>query len=179
MSDQFVDVFRNFAYHSRIEHNNQTYGEVFDYIADCLDLKFPRELNIEDSLVVVSLLQHLGDFIKLHGFEDIRTFLAQINQPKSPLSVVSPSLDIHDSPSMETSNSQSSSLDISESSSQDELQEAKSLMNKYLEECKSLPKIKKIAQCLNPLKVPIPLLESQAEKFKTLEQDLCVVDIVN
>lgn len=170
-SQQFVDAFRQFA--SRADMNK--FSHVYNYIADCLDGKYPRELNTDDSILIVSLLQDLRDFIEVHGFEDVKNYLSGAHQQETADGAANFSAGKSDCLSLKATSSSQSSYDDLASPDDDDLSKARALMNKYLEECKSLPKIRKIYECLNPLKVPVTLLESQGEKMKSLEDDFSVI----
>lgn len=175
LSRGLIDAMRHLA-----DDSSEKYSNVYAYISDCLEGKYPRELEGEDILVMVSLLEDLNAYITKHGFADVKTFLSNLKLGSSSLPPPEPSVEsasqgnaliVSDSvssgqPTDENVNRQSrQGRNSSETFSHPSPESAKGLMRKYIEESRSLPKLRKVKECLNPLNVPVSLLRQQTEQL--------------
>ena len=145
----------------KMSDSMQEYSQVLNYIADCMEGKYPVELETKDSLVVVSLLQDLSDLIRCRGLTQIEKYLSRQSNQETDQSCDS-------SVETATTSSPKENLNSNPSTSNSSHSSAKDVLSKYIEECTTLPKIRKIKECLNPLDM------NPTEVNKQLENDVNV-----
>ena len=127
-------------------------ANIYEYLAECLSGKKPRELSLEEGAVIISLL------------DDVRT--AVVNQDNSvEKEFLRNGSWWKNSPTDDESGDAETKLSLTAGSSIESGISGPDLLDDYLTACMSFPKIKRITRCLNPLGVPVDLMRKGQEKL--------------
>lgn len=155
LSDLLTELFYEYSQECIVTRpqGQANYDQIYEYLADVLGGKYPRDLNAFDSLIILSLLEKLRDYCETFEIQEEEEFMKSGSwwaKPGEKLQEVN-----QDDSSMNT---------IDKSGSQ--------LVRKYFESCLDYPKIRKIRHCLNPLNVPVKMLRDEHEKVSKLLESL-------
>lgn len=85
LSETLVTVFEGYSNDltSSTSEDNEKYSSIYQFISDCLQGKCPRELNPQDSLIVLSLLKQAKSFLQYVGCDVEHKFLQSCTQNES------------------------------------------------------------------------------------------------
>jgi len=170
-SEGLVAAMRNCAKEEveRVNEDGFSLTNIYEYIGDCLAGTFPRELNEKEVIVINQLLEHLSTATE-KAFEDdkVRDFLEKGSWWEKKTDLWTPST-IDGSKSRDDNNIPSSSKGSNSekgnkhsegpSSSNPPPITCRETLDRYIQSCMRLPKIRKVSSCLNPLGVPVELLK--------------------
>ena len=182
LSETLITVFEGYS-NSNDNHDNQNnnnnangdgrkYSSIYEFLSDCLQGKCPRELDPQNSLIILSLLKQAKLFLHYVGCDVERKFLQNSRQNESQskeceegeeVTCISEQNELHEE---ETRRSQltcsgdgSIECRLSDPVTESSL---RSRLDHFVETCMDLPKMKKIKSCLNPLNVPASMTVEEA-----------------
>lgn len=152
MADLLVDLFNDYSQECKRmtrPEGRANYDQIYGYIAQVLGGKYPQDLNAFDSLVVLSLLERLSDYCDKYDCQEEEELIKNSSWWDKPADDKSVEENREDN---ETPNNFTGSY----------------IVRKYFESCLEYPKIRKIKQCLNPMNIPVKMLQDEHEKVSRL-----------
>lgn len=160
LSEELVQCMREFG----SQESDSQYKRLYAYIADCMEGKYPKELEMTDGHILLSLLRDLKEVTESTNLNSIKELLSDISTR------ISNRIEGSESSSDENSNAHSSH---EPASNVQQMQDSpsipstpKEVMQKFILESSKLPKIRKLPKCLNPLKIPVSLLEDTIQRHE-------------
>ena len=137
LSETLISVLEGYSNNSQVNHANNNinnvneseedrkYSSIYEFVSDCLQGKCPRELNPQNSLIILSLLKQAKLLLHYVGCDVERKFLQnskkntfrQSKEPEGQLTFTSEVSELHESETLTSQLPCSSSASASESSS--------------------------------------------------------------
>lgn len=136
--------------------SNSHLSNVYAYLSECLAGKCPRELSVEESVIIVNLLEQLRSAVDEGDDAAERSFLSggswwEKNGNED---------DASPSPLRQTSSSEAASCCSAETRAAES-----PMLQQFLTSCLEFSKIKRISRCLNPLLVPVSMLMQRQQQL--------------
>lgn len=135
---------------------------VYAFLSDVLAGKCPRELSVEEAAIVINLLEQVRSAVDQTDSSAERAFLRGGSWWEK-----NGNEDQDDESGGET-HSPSSRL---RQTSSGETRDGSPVLQQFLTSCLAFPKIKRISRCLNPLLVPVSLLNQRQQQLLHQQQD--------
>lgn len=188
VSEALISTLEKYSLDESAKCSDETsnYSSIYQFLADCLCGKCPRELNAQNSLIVLALLKQTKHLLNYVGCDSERKLIQNMRSGNSTMSGETNQHNEDETVAVEIANSQTSScrnqVEENEQSQVNNLFEESRLsdclsgeasdplaekviekrLNQFVEKCMDLPKVRKIKACLNPLAIPVSMVLEEA-----------------